>query len=204
MNENEKSDNAIVPEKPANNIGLHGSAAELAEGRVLAKGNSGQQTSDRTQSRTKLQQALDRIRSSVRGNRKQRLSNLWHHVYDMDRLREAYHACNRRGAAGVDGETWRSYGENLEANLQSLGERLRKGSYRARPVERCYMPKADGSLRPTGVPVLEDKIVQRATVEVLNAVYECHFKGFSYGFRPGRSQHRVLDALCVGLPFARL
>ena len=112
------------------------------------------------------------------------MTNLWHHVYDVDRLREAYLAGNRKGAAGVDGETWHSYGTELEASLQSLSERLRKGSYRARPVKRQYIPKADGKQRPIGIPVLEDKIVQRATVEVLNSVYECHFKGFSYGFYP--------------------
>jgi group II intron reverse transcriptase/maturase len=126
-------------------------------------------------------------------------TNLWHHVYDPARLRAAYFALNRRGAAGIDGETWQMYGPDLEANLQSLSERLRRGSYRARPVERCYLPKADGRRRSIGIPVLEDKIAQRATVEVLNAVYECHFKGFSYGFRPGRSQHRALDALYMGL-----
>ena len=127
------------------------------------------------------------------------MTSLWHHVYEVDRLREAYFASNHKGAAGVDGETWRSYGEELEANLQSLSERLRKGSYRAKPVKRHYIPKADGKQRPIGIPVLEDKIAQRATVEVLNSVYECHFKGFSYGFRPGRNQHRALDALYMGL-----
>lgn len=199
MNESEKSDNSIVSKKPANKAGLKGSAAELVEKRELAKGNPSQHTSHRTQSRGRLQQVLARIRQTVKGDRKQRMTNLWHHVYDVDRLREAYYASNRKGAAGVDGETWRSYGIKLEANLQSLSERLRKGSYRARPVKRHYIPKADGRQRPIGIPVLEDKIAQRSTVEVLNAVYECNFKGFSYGFRPGRSQHRALDALYMGL-----
>lgn len=199
MNEPEKSDNSVVSEKPANKAGLRSAAAELAEKRELAKGNPNGQTSRRTQSRERLQQELERIRQRVKGNKKQRLTNLWHHVYDVDRLREAYQAGNREGAAGVDGETWRSYGKELEANLQSLSGRLRKGSYRARPVKRQYIPKADGNRRPIGLPVLEDKIVQRATVEVLNAVYESHFKGFSYGFRPGRNQHRALDALYMGL-----
>ena len=199
MNEAEKSDNSIVSKKPANKAGSEKLAAELVEKRELAKGNPSQQTSHRTQSRGRLQQALERIRQTVKGDRKQRMTNLWHHVYDEDRLREAYYASNRKGAAGVDGETWRSYGTNLEANLQSLSERLRKGSYRARPVKRHYIAKADGRQRPIGIPVLEDKIVQRSTVEVLNSVYEGHFKGFSYGFRPGRSQHRALDALYMGL-----
>jgi group II intron reverse transcriptase/maturase len=122
-----------------------------------------------------------------------------HHVYDVDRLRAAYFATKRNAAAGVDGETWRHYGENLEGNLLNLAERLKQGSYRAKPVRRAYIPKADGRLRPLGVPTLEDKIVQRVVVEVLNAIYEEDFVGFSYGFRPGRSPHQALDALTVGI-----
>jgi len=199
MNDTEKSDNDIVLEKPANKIGLKCSAAELAEERELAEGNSHQQTSQGTQGPERLQQALERIRQSVKRKEKQRMTNLWHHVYDVDRLREAYYAVKRTSAPGIDGETWHHYGEDLEANLQSLSERLRKGSYQARPVERRYIDKADGKLRPIGIPVLEDKIAQRATVKVLESVYEEHFKGFSYGFRPGRNQHNALDALYVGL-----
>jgi group II intron reverse transcriptase/maturase len=200
MNEPGKSDSPIVPEKPANKVWLQKQlAAEPVEERGLAKGNPTEQTSCRAQDRERLQHALGGIRQAVRKDRKQRMISLWHHVYDLGRLREAYYALNRKGAAGIDGETWQMYGEDLEANLQTLSERLRKGSYRAQPVERCYIPKSDGRQRPIGVPVLEDKIVQRATAEVLNAVYEGHFKGFSYGFRPGRSQHRALDALYVGL-----
>jgi group II intron reverse transcriptase/maturase len=199
MNGHEKSDNPIVSKKPANKTGRGRPVAEPVEKRGLAKGNPGQQTNRRTQSRERLQHALARIRQAIRKDRKQRMTNLWHHVYDVDRLREAYHALNRKGAAGIDDETWQSYGKEPEANLQSLSERLRRGSYRARPVKRKYIPKADGRQRPIGVPVLEDKIAQRSAVEVLNAVYECRFKGFSYGFRPKRSQHRALDALYMGL-----
>ena len=199
MNGRGKSDRPIVPEKQANNVRLQGQAAEPVEGRGLAKGNPDQQTSHRTQCRGRLQRALGRVREKVKGDRKQRMTNLWHHVCDVDRLREAYLASNRTGASGVDGETWQSYGENLEANLQTLSERMREGSYRARPVRRHYIEKTDGRQRPIGIPTLEDKVAQRATVEVLNQVYECHFKGFSYGFRPGRNQHRALDALYVGL-----
>ena len=108
-------------------------------------------------------------------------------------------ASKRNAAAGVDGETWQHYGEDLEANLQDLSERLKRGAYRAKPVRRAYIPKADGRQRPLGVPALEDKIVQRAVVEVLNAIYEADFLGFSYGFRPGRSPHQALDALAVGI-----
>jgi RNA-directed DNA polymerase len=124
---------------------------------------------------------------------------LLHHVYDLERLRAAYLSLKREAAAGVDGETWRHYGEQLEGNLQDLSDRLKRGAYRAKPVRRVYIAKADGRQRPLGVTALEDKIVQRATVEVLNAIYETDFLGFSYGFRPGRSPHNALDALYAGL-----
>jgi group II intron reverse transcriptase/maturase len=114
-------------------------------------------------------------------------------------LRAAYFALKREAAPGVDGETWQHYGENLEENLQRLSQRLKRGAYRVKPVRRAYIPKADGRRRPLGVPALEDKIVQRAVVEVLNAIYEVDFLGFSYRFRPGRSPHRALDALSVGI-----
>ena len=199
MNEPGKSDRPVVSKKRANKVRPKGRTAESVEKRGLAKGNPAEQTSCRIQSRERLHHALGGVRKAVQGDRKQRMTSLWHHVYDLDRLREAYFALNRKGAAGIDGETWQVYGSDLEANLQALSEQLRRGSYRARPVKRHYIPKGDGRERPIGIPVLEDKIVQRATVEVLNAVYENHFKGFSYGFRPGRSQHRALDALYMGL-----
>jgi group II intron reverse transcriptase/maturase len=122
-----------------------------------------------------------------------------HHVYNPDTLREAYFGLKRDAAPGVDGETWQTYGRDLEGNLQDLSARLKRGAYRARPTRRVYIPKPDGRQRPLGVTTLEDKLVQRATTEVLNAVYEQDFLGFSYGFRPGRSQHNALDALYVGL-----
>jgi len=128
-----------------------------------------------------------------------RFTALLHHIYTPDTLREAYFRLKREAAPGVDGQTWRAYGEALEENLRDLSERLKRGAYRAKPVRRVYIPKADGRQRPLGVPVLEDKIVQRATVEVLNTIYETDFLGFSYGFRPGRSQHHALDALYTGL-----
>jgi group II intron reverse transcriptase/maturase len=128
-----------------------------------------------------------------------RFTALLHHIYQPARLREAYFSLKRDAAPGVDGQTWRAYGETLEDNLQDLSGRLKRGAYRAKPVRRAYIPKADGRQRPLGVPVLEDKLVQRATVEVLNAIYETDFLGFSYGFRPGRSQHNALDALYTGL-----
>jgi group II intron reverse transcriptase/maturase len=143
--------------------------------------------------------ALDGIRQTAKGRRGAKFTTLMHHIYQVERLRQAYLACKRDAAAGVDGQTWSSYGQGLEANLLELSDRLARGGYRPQPVKRAYIDKADGSKRPLGVPALEDKIVQRAAVEVLNAVYEQDFKGFSYGFRPGRSAHNALDAVAVGV-----
>ena len=128
-----------------------------------------------------------------------RFTALLHHVHDVSRLHAAFFALKRDAAPGVDGETWRHYGQALEENLQDLSARLERGAYRAKPVRRVYIPKADGRQRPLGVTALEDKVVQRATVEVLNTIYETDFLGFSYGFRPGRSPHQALDALYAGL-----
>jgi len=196
-NERGKSDSLVVPKKPSNKA--EGRAAEMVEGRGLAKGNSPEGNALRTQCRDSAHSALERVRQAASKDRKQRFTALLHHVYDIDRLRAAYGEIERNAAAGVDGETWRHYGENLEANLRGLSERLKRGAYRAKPVRRAYVPKADGRQRPLGVPALEDKIVQRAVVEVLNAIYETDFLGFSYGFRPGRSPHGALDALTVGI-----
>ena len=146
-----------------------------------------------------LPSALARIRQAARSDSKMRFTALLHHIYNPDTLREAYFRLKRDAAPGVDGQTWRAYGEALEENLRDLSARLKRGAYRAKPVRRVYIPKTDGRQRPLGVPVLEDKLVQRATVEVLNAIYETDFLGFSYGFRPGRSQHDALDALYTGL-----
>jgi group II intron reverse transcriptase/maturase len=146
-----------------------------------------------------VQRALERVRQAAREDGKLRFTALLHHVYDPAMLREAYFCLKREAAPGVDRVTWRQYGEALEDNLQDLSARLKRGAYRAKPVRRAYIAKADGRQRPLGVTALEDKIVQRATVEVLNAIYETDFLGFSYGFRPGRSQHDALDALYVAL-----
>jgi retron-type reverse transcriptase len=173
--------------------------AEDVEGRELAKGKTGEQTRVRTQRRSALQRALDRLRQAARRDYAKPLTALWHHVYDINRLREAYDGLNRDAAPGVDGQTWAAYGENLEANLRDLSDRLKRGEDHARPVERVYIPKPDGRQRPIGIPTREDTIVQRATVAVLNAIYEGAFRGFSSGFRPGRSPHDALDAVTVGL-----
>jgi group II intron reverse transcriptase/maturase len=197
MNGRGTSDSLVVPEKPPNDAGRP--AEEVVEGRRLAKGNLPERNAFRTQSRGDAPSALERVRQAAKKDRKQRFTALLHHVYDEERLRAAYRATNPGAAAGADGVTWQQYGQELEKNLRSLSERLRQGGYRAKPVRRAYIEKADGRQRPLGVPALEDKIVQRAVVEVLNAIYETDFLGFSYGFRPGRSQHEALDALAVGL-----
>jgi len=197
MNERGKSDSPVVPGKPPNNAPER--AAEAVEGRGLAKGNPPEQNAPRTLGRTGALSALERVRQAAQQDRQQRFTALLHHVYDPKRLRQAYFALKRDAAAGVDGETWQHYGERLDENLQDLSGRLQRGAYRARPVRRAFIPKADGRQRPLGVPALEDKIVQRAVSEVLNAIYEVDFLGFSYGFRPGRSPHHALDALATGI-----
>ena len=169
--------------------------AEGMEGRELAKRNSLQSTALRAQGRARVVRGLERIRQVAKRDKEVRFTALLHHVYDVDMLREAYFNLKRDAAAGVDGETWQHYGEDLEANLQDLSRRLKEGTYQATPVRRTYIPKADGRQRPLGVTSQEDKVVQRAVVAVLNAIYETEFLGFSYGFRAGRSQHNALDAL---------
>jgi hypothetical protein len=197
MNGSGKSDRHVVPTKLPNNAGQP--VTEAVEGRGRTKGNSHQHNASRTQRRTDAPSALERVRQVARRDKKVRFTALLHHVYDVARLRAAFFALKKDAAPGVDGETWRHYEQILETNLQDLSERLQRGAYRAKPVRRAYIPKADGRQRPLGVPVLEDKIVQRATVDVLNAIYETDFLGFSYGFRPGRNQHHALDALYVGM-----
>lgn len=142
---------------------------------------------------------LLRIRQVAKRNKEEQFTALWHHVWNPDRLHEVYLKLNRKSAPGVDGATWQQYGENLWGNLTDLAGRLKQGAYRPKPVERTYIPKRDGRQRPIGKPVLEDKIVQRAWTEAVGAVYEADFLGFSYGCRPGRSQHNALDALSVAL-----
>ena len=192
-----KSDSPVVPGKQPNKAGKP--AAEAVEGRGLAKGNLPERNALRTPGRGSAPSELERVRQAAKKDKKQRFTALLHHVYQVERLVTAYYALKREAAPGVDGETWQHYGEDLVRNLQDLSARLKRGAYRARPVRRAYIPKADGRQRPLGVPALEDKIVQRAVVEVLNAIYEEDFLGFSYGFRPKRSPHWALDALAVGI-----
>jgi len=196
MHDLEKSDPAIVAGKPANNPGQPG--AELVEPRAGTKGNAGQQSTHRTQGRGSVSQALDRIRTAARQRKTERFTALFHHL-TIGALREAFYALRRNAAPGVDGVRWPDYEADLEANLSDLHTRVHRGAYRARPARRQYIPKADGRQRPLAIAALEDKIVQRAVATVLEALYEEDFLDFSYGFRPGRSQHDALDALCVGI-----
>ena len=196
MNEQGKSHRPMVPTKPPNKVGP--TTAEVVEERGLAKENASQQNKHRTQRRARLHSALEGVRRIAKRDKRVKFTALFHHV-TVERLRQAFEDLNRKAATGVDGLTWEQYQANLEENLQGLHGRLQRGAYRAKPSRRVYIPKADGRQRPLGVAALEDKIVQRAVVEVLNAIYEEDFIGFSYGFRPGRSQHDALDALATGI-----
>ncbi len=196
MNGPEKSDSAIVAKKPANKAGQP--VAEWVERRVGTKGNAGQPRTHRTQRRVSVSPGLDRVRNAARQRKKEKFTALLHHV-SIDLLRDSFLGLNRRAVPGVDGVTWRAYEADLEGNLQGLHTRVHRGSYRALPVRRRFIPKSDGQQRPLGIAALEDKIVQRAVVTVLNAIYEEDFLGFSYGFRPGRGPHDALDALSVAV-----
>src|SRR6516165_4347952 len=197
MNGHEKSDSVIVAEKPANkaaHFAVEQSAVELAvaepvERRAETKGNADQQSTCRAQSRVSVSQALDRIREVAKERKKERFTALFHH----------FSTVKESAASGVDRLTWTAYEADLERKLEDLHDRIQRGAYRALPSRRVYIPKPDGRQRPLAVVALEDKIVQRAVVALLNAIYEEDFLGISYGFRPGRGTHDALDALCVGI-----
>ena len=196
MHERGKSDNLVVPAKPPNKTG--GPVAEVVEGRGLAKGNTDSSTRPGRSAGQGMPNGLDRVREVARKDKEARFTALLHHI-DLSRLGAAYAAINPKAASGVDQVTWDAYGQNLRANLEDLLGRVHSGAYRASPSRRVNIPKPDGRQRPLGIATLEDKIVQRTVVEVLNAIYEEDFLGFSYGFRPGRSPHDALDALAVGI-----
>jgi RNA-directed DNA polymerase len=203
MNKPRQSDGRIVPVNALNKSGE--TEAEVREERRPAKRNALQDPMSQTQSWNQdMPAALERIRQAVRRNRKEKLTALYHHVYAVPHLRAAYEQLQRRAAAGVDGETWQTYGQELEPRLQDLSDRLRRGAYQALPVRRVYIPKPDGRQRPLGIPALEDKIVQSVTAQVCTAIWEEEFLGFSYGFRPGRNPHNALDALTVGIERKRV
>jgi RNA-directed DNA polymerase len=198
MNVRGKSDISIVPKKSSNNTVIQ-AEAERMEGRGVIEGNEEQQNACQTQCWGNAHSKLQLIRHKAKADKKMRFTALMHHIYDIESLRTAYKSIKRDAAPGVDKETWRSYGTDLESNLIDLSERLKRGAYRAKPVKRVYIPKPDGKQRPLGITALEDKIVQRAAVEVLNAIYEEDFLGFSYGFRQARGTHKALDALCIAI-----
>jgi len=191
-----KSDSAIVALKPTNKAGQP--VAEPVEPRAEAEGNAAQQSTRRAQDRGSVSHALDRIRQVARQRKKEKFTALFHHI-SIDHLVDAFFELKENAAPGVDGLTWRAYEADLDRKVADLYSRLHRGAYRALPSRRVYIPKPDGGQRPLAVAALEDKIVQRAAIAVLNAIYEGDFLGFSYGFRPKRSQHDALDALIVGI-----
>src|ERR1700687_4666532 len=195
MYEPGKSDSRVLPKMVPNNARRR--AAEGLEGRRLAKRNAPQATTLRTQGRARVHAALGRVRQAAEQQKGVRFTALLHHIYAIDTLQAAFQDLKRDAAPGVDGETWEHYGQDLEANLAELSNRVGRGTYRPQPVRRVYIPKRGDAKqqRPIGVTTVEDKIVQRATSMVLNAVYEPEFAGFSYGARPGRSAHQALSAL---------
>src|SRR5438552_6829812 len=196
MHADENSDGVIVPEKRPNKEGLP--SAEAVEGRTPPKGNGDETAAARTLRRDNASNGLIAVRQAARQSKSVRFTALLHHI-TVDLLKRSYLSLERDSAPGIDGVTWQSYGENLEEKLEDLHDKVHRGSYRARPARRTYIPKADGSKRPLSILCLEDKIVQQAVATVLEAIYEEDFLGFSYGFRPGRGQHNALDALTAGI-----
>jgi RNA-directed DNA polymerase len=192
----EESDFGVVPMSQPNKSGQP--LAEVGEGRPGIKENIAQPNTRPTQSGGSVSQGLSGVRQRARERKQEKFTALLHHL-TVDLLRESYFALQRKAAPGVDGETWQQYGTGLEDRLADLHSRVHRGAYRAKPSRRVFIPKADGRQRPLGIAALEDKVVQQAVVTILNQIYEVDFKGFSYGFRPGRSPHKALDALYVGL-----
>src|SRR6202008_1411857 len=191
-----RSDPGIVAVKPANKA--EPPAAESVEPRTGTKGNADRQSTRQAQDWESVSQALARIRQAAKLRKKERFTTLLHHV-SVELLRLSFFALKKDAAPGVDGLAWRDYETSLQGNPEDLHDRVHRGAYRALPSRRQYIPKADGRKRPIAICALEDKIVQRAVAVVLNAIYEEDFLGFSYGFRPKRSQHDALDALIVGI-----
>ena len=196
MHEHGKSDSAVGAVKPANKA--ERSAAELVEQRAGTKGNADQQSTRRAQERESVSQALGRIRQAAKQRKKEKFTTLFHHI-SVELLRLSFFAIKKDAAPGVDGLTWQDYEADLDRKIEDLHDRVQRGAYRALPSRRQYIPKPDGRQRPIAIAALEDKIVQRATAAVLSTIYEEEFLGFSYGFRPKRSQHDALDALVVGI-----
>jgi RNA-directed DNA polymerase len=198
MNEREESHSGIVAVKPANKA--EQSAAESVERRLGTKGNAEQDDTSRTPSREQegASSGLDRVRKAAKEKKEERFTALLHHI-TVDSLEQAFRELRKNAAPGVDGVTWEDYEKDLGRRLEDLHSRVHRGAYRAQPSRRVFIPKPDGRQRPLAIAALEDKIVQRATANVLNAIYEEDFLGFSYGFRPERGAHDAMDALVVGI-----
>src|ERR1039457_3403449 len=196
MHGGRESHSGIVPTKRSNEG--RGGPKEIVEGRPLTKENAEEPNPNRTPSRENGPSGLDRVRQAAKGDEKMRFTALLHHV-NIDLLRSSYYNLKRQAAAGVDEVTWQEYGDGLEERLGDLHGRIHRGAYHAKPSRRVWIDKDDGRKRPLGIAALEDKIAQAAVVQVLNQIWEEDFQGFSYGFRPGRSQHDALDALYVGI-----
>src|SRR5579863_8798883 len=192
----EESDSGTVPMNHSNKSGKP--PAENEEGRPLIKENTHQSSTHSTQSEARVSQGLAGVRKAAREQKELKFTALLHHL-TVDLLRDSFYVLKRSAAPGVDGVTWREYEAGLEDRIADLHNRVHRGAYRAQPSRRVYIPKPDGRQRALGVAALEDKTVQQAVVTILNQIYEEDFRGFSYGFRPGRSQHQALDALYVGI-----
>src|SRR5438309_8892966 len=192
----EKSDCAVVPVNQSNREAQ--ASAEAGEGRAQTEENIVPSHMRPTQSGKRMSLGLDGVRQAARKRKQERFTALLHHL-SVGLLRDSFYALKRQASPGIDGVTWQEYETGLEDRLIDLHSRVQRGVYRAKPSRRVYIPKADGRQRPLGVAALEDKIVQQAVVTTLNQIYEVDFKGFSYGFRPGRSPHQALDALSVGI-----
>jgi group II intron reverse transcriptase/maturase len=204
MNGDEESDGVVVPVKSSNKATeQQARAAERVEGRTPTEENIGQGRTHPAQDGKGVSQGLAGVRKVARERKQERFTTLLHHV-TLDLLRQSYLHLQKKAAPGVDGVTWGQYEEGLEGRLADLKDRIHRGAYRARASRRIYIPKADGRQRPIGIAALEDKIVQQAVVTILNQIYEVDFRGFSYGFRPGRSPHQALDALSVGISRKRV
>jgi group II intron reverse transcriptase/maturase len=201
MHVQEKSDCAVVPVNLSNKEAQ--ASAESGEGRAQTKENIVQSHKLPTQSGKGLSQGLRGVRQAARERKQERFTALLHHL-NIGLLRDSFYALKRQASPGIDGVTWQEYETGVEDRLTDLHSRVHRGVYRAQPSRRVYIPKADGRQRPLGVAALEDKIVQQAGVTILNQIYEVDFKGFSYGFRPGRSPHQALDALAVGIQWKRV
>jgi RNA-directed DNA polymerase len=201
MHAREESDRGEVPMNQPNKG--EQAPAEVGEGRLRPKENTGQTHTPPAQNGQRVSQGLNGVRQAARERKQERFTTLLHHL-NVDLLRASYYALQRKAAPGVDGVRWEEYADGLEDRLTDLHSRIHRGAYRAQPSRRVYIPKADGKQRPLGIASLEDKIVQQAVVTILNQIYEVDFRGFSYGFRPGRDPHQALDALNVGIARRRV